>query len=236
MCAKMTSAPFVSHPSHAIKHLERVHSDICGDFNSVTIGGNCYLATLIDNMLGMLWVHPLKQKSDFLSWFTQMDSMFANQYGRHVGALRTDNGGEYVNQNLREYYSHHGIHLELTVPYTPQQNGIAECANHTITECMCAMMKDHHCPLGLWGEAACTAAYCLNHTATSSNGGIMPIEAFDGKLPNISHMHTFYTDAYIHHCKDHGAKKLGDRAVLVKFVGYPDGVSVMGHSMGRPGT
>ncbi len=229
MHAKMTSAPFTSHPSCAIKHLKRVHSDICGDFDSPTIGGNHYLATLIDDMSGMLWVCPLRQKSDFLNWFIQMDSMFTNQFGRHVGALHTDNGGKYVNQNLRDYCLHHGIHLKLTVPYTPQQNGVAEHANHTLTEHMHVMMKDHECPLGLWGEAACTAAYCLNCTATSLNGGITPI-----KPPDISHMCTFYTDAYIHHHKDQGAKKLGDRAVLVKFVGYPDGVS--GYKFWDPNT
>src|SRR5258708_20244414 len=87
MCAKMTLAPFVSCPSCAIKHLERVHSDICGDFDSATIGGNQYLVTLIDDMSGMLWVRPLKQKSYFFSLFIQMDSMFHTHYGIHFTAL-----------------------------------------------------------------------------------------------------------------------------------------------------
>ena len=115
--------------------------------------------------------------------------------------------------------------LEYTIPHTPQQNGVTERANQTLTKWMRAMMKDMDCPTALWGEAVCTAAYCLNHIPTSANGGITLIQAFDGTTPDISHMRIFYTDMYIHHSKSDGAKKLGDRACKVKFVGYPEGVS-----------
>ena len=97
--------------------------------------------------------------------------------------------------------------------------------NWTLTEQMRAMMKDHQCPTAFWGEAIHTAAYCLNCTLSSANGGITLLKAFDGEKPDISHLCTFYSDAYIHRAKSLGAKKLGDRASLVKFIGYPDGVS-----------
>ena len=90
---------------------------------------------------------------------------------------------------------------------------------------MHAMMKDSGCPMALWGEAVSTTAYCLNRTATSSNGGITPIQAFKGTTPDISHMRVFYSDAYIHQPKTSRAKKLGDHACLVKFMGYLEGVS-----------
>src|SRR5260221_2031985 len=90
---------------------------------------------------------------------------------------------------------------------------------------MCAMMKDSNCPMGLWGEAVCTAAYCVNRTPTSANGGVTLIQAFEGITPDISHMRIFYSDAYIHRSKLGGAKKLGDHARLVKFIGYLEGVS-----------
>ena len=90
---------------------------------------------------------------------------------------------------------------------------------------MHAMMKDANCPIALWGEAVCMAAYCLNRTLTSTNGGFTPIQAFEGTVPDVSHMRIFYSDAYIHCSKSDGAKRLGDHAHLVKFVGYPEGVS-----------
>src|SRR5260370_15116963 len=102
---------------------------------------------------------------------------------------------------------------------------VAERANCTLTERMCAMMKETGCPTSLWGEALSTAAYCVNHTATTTNGGVTPIQAFKGSIPDISHMRVFYTNAYIHCPKSQGAKKLRDCACLVKFIRYPEGVS-----------
>jgi len=84
----------------------------------------------------------------------------------------------------------------VPVPHTPQQNGVAEQANRTLTERIRAMMKDRECPPMLWGEAVHTAAHCLNRTPTSANGGITPYEAFEGRTPDISHLRTFYCDAW----------------------------------------
>src|SRR5260370_27591325 len=92
---------------------------------------------------------------------------------------------------------------------------------------MCTMMKDTNCPLGLWGEVVLTAAYCLNHTATSANRGVIPIQAFKGVTPDVSHMRVFYSDVYIHQTKSGGAKKLGDHACLVKFVGWCEWLQVL---------
>ena len=85
-------------------------------------------------MSGMIWVQPLKHKSNFVDWFIKMDASFANQYGRHIGILQANNGGEYTSQCLRDYCGVHGILIESTVPYTPQQNRVAERANQTLTE------------------------------------------------------------------------------------------------------
>ena len=45
-----------------------------------------------------------------------------------------DNGGEYVNQAFRDFYSENGLLHQLSVPYTPQQNGVAERKNRTLWE------------------------------------------------------------------------------------------------------
>ena len=124
--AKMTSSPFQSGHHHASRCCDHVHSDLCGEFEHLTLGRNLYFATLIDNMSGRIWVKLMKHKSDFITWFIEMDTLFVNQYAQHVRTLCTDNGGEYINQHLHDYCSAAGIVLELTIPHTPQQNGVAE--------------------------------------------------------------------------------------------------------------
>ncbi|GJV30972.1 retrovirus-related pol polyprotein from transposon TNT 1-94 [Tanacetum coccineum] len=45
--------------------------------------------------------------------------------------IRTDNGTEFVNQALREYYEKVGISHETSVARSPQQNGVVERRNRT---------------------------------------------------------------------------------------------------------
>jgi transposase InsO family protein len=49
-----------------------------------------------------------------------------NQTGRKIRVLRSDNGGEYTSKEFEDYCTAVGIKKELTVPYNPQQNGVAE--------------------------------------------------------------------------------------------------------------
>ncbi|GKC07489.1 integrase, catalytic region, zinc finger, CCHC-type containing protein, partial [Tanacetum coccineum] len=49
-----------------------------------------------------------------------------------VRRIRTDNGTEFVNQTLREYYKKVGISHETSVARSPQQNGVIERRNRTL--------------------------------------------------------------------------------------------------------
>ena len=57
-----------------------------------------------------------------------------NQSSRKIRALRLDNGGEYISGEFNDFCRKAGIKSELTVPYNPQQNGVAERKNKTICE------------------------------------------------------------------------------------------------------
>ena len=61
-----------------------------------------------------------------------------------------------------------GIHQELTVPYSPQQNGVAERINRTLMESACSMMTRAGLPEKYWAEAVECAAYIRNHTPTAA--------------------------------------------------------------------
>ena len=49
--------------------------------------------------------------------------------------LRTDNEAGYISSSFKAYLEAHGIQQQLTVAYTPQQNGVAEIMNHTLMDC-----------------------------------------------------------------------------------------------------
>ncbi|GJZ63633.1 retrovirus-related pol polyprotein from transposon TNT 1-94 [Tanacetum coccineum] len=57
-----------------------------------------------------------------------------------VRYIRIDNGTEFVNQVLTEYYESVGIFHQKSVPMTPQQNGVVERRNRTLVEAARTML------------------------------------------------------------------------------------------------
>ena len=57
-------------------------------------------------------------------------------------ALRSDNGGEYILNEFKDFCSKEGIQRELIVPHNPQQNGVAERKNRTIAGAARAILHD----------------------------------------------------------------------------------------------
>lgn len=74
-------------------------------------------------------------------------------------ALRSDNGGEYISDEFKDFCKEEGIRRELIAPHNPQQNGVAERKNRTIVGAARAMLHDQGLPLHLWAEACNTAVY-----------------------------------------------------------------------------
>ena len=68
-------------------------------------------------------------------------------------------GGEFTSNEFKELCKHLGIKRELTTPYNPQQNGVAERKNRMTMEAARAMLHDQDIPMHLWAEAARAMVY-----------------------------------------------------------------------------
>ena len=51
-----------------------------------------------------------------------------------VKCLKSDNGGEYIDEEFSEYCVTQGIRMEKTIPRTLQQNCVAGCMNRTLNK------------------------------------------------------------------------------------------------------
>ena len=72
-----------------------------------------------------------------------------------------------------------GIKKELTVGYTPQQNGVVERKNMTIVEMARSMMKATGLPTKYWGETIAIAVYLINWCPTKLVCDKIPLEQMD---------------------------------------------------------
>nr|GEU76291.1 hypothetical protein [Tanacetum cinerariifolium] len=111
--------------------------------------------------------------------------------------MKTDNGTEFVNQTLREYYEKVGISHETSVARFPQQNGVVERRNHTLIEVVHTMLIYAKAPLFLWAEAVATACYIQNRSIIRIHHGKTPYELLHDKLPDLSFFHVFGALCYL---------------------------------------
>ncbi|GJZ60226.1 integrase, catalytic region, zinc finger, CCHC-type containing protein [Tanacetum coccineum] len=109
------------------------------------------LNTLHMDLCGPMRVQTINGKKYIL--------VIVDDYSRYI---RTDNGTEFVNQVLTEYYERVGIFHQQSVPKTPHQNGIVERRNRTLVEAARTMLIFSKALMFLWAEAIATACYTQN--------------------------------------------------------------------------
>ena len=76
--------------------------------------------------------------------------MVENELGKKLKVLRSDN---YTGKQFQEYLKSEEVCHELTVPKTPQQNGVAERLNRTLMETVRTMLVESKLSQQFWGEA-----------------------------------------------------------------------------------
>ncbi|KAI5335519.1 hypothetical protein L3X38_025652 [Prunus dulcis] len=126
----------------------------------------------------MAWVYFLINKSNAFECFNKFKAMTELQSGHKVKSLRSDRGGEFMSNEFHEYCSEAGIQRQLTVAYSPQQNGVAERKNRTVIEMAKSMLHEKGLPYEFWAEAANTAVYLLNRCPSKSLKEVTPFEAY----------------------------------------------------------
>jgi transposase InsO family protein len=74
----------------------------------------------------------MQNKDQTFSKFYEFKALVEKESGKQVKALRSDNGGEYISNEFKDFYNKEGIQRELIVPHNPQQNGVVERKKSTI--------------------------------------------------------------------------------------------------------
>ncbi|KAH9704158.1 hypothetical protein KPL70_011349 [Citrus sinensis] len=143
--------------------------------------------------------------------------------GKKIKCLRTDNGGEYTNGEFLAFCKQEGIQRQFTVAYTPQQNGVAERMNRTLTERIRAMLMTAGLPNSFCAEAAKTGCYIVNRSPSIAIGLKTVMEMWTGKPANYSYLHAFGCPVYVMYNAQERTK-LDPKSRRCIFLGYADGV------------
>ncbi|GJR99358.1 zinc finger, CCHC-type containing protein [Tanacetum coccineum] len=214
MHTKITRLPFPTI-QRSSKILELVHSDVCDLHATPTIGGKKYFATFIDDYSRYCYVYLLHSKDEVLEKFRIYKSEVELKCDTRIKCLRTDRGGEYYDPR---YFQSTGIVHQVTAPYTPQQNGIAERKNRTLMDMVNSMMSYSGLSSGYWGEALLTACYILNRVP-SKRSIKTPYELWNQRTPKLDYLRIWGCRAIVR-LPESKKRKLGDKGIECIFLGY----------------
>ncbi|UYV71195.1 hypothetical protein LAZ67_8002127 [Cordylochernes scorpioides] len=132
---------------------EAIYVDLCGPMRINSLGGSKYFLTIVDGFSRRIFVEFLKDKLSAAEVLKKFIVKRENELNSKLKRLRTDNGTEFINNNLETFIESKGIKHELTTPYTPRSNGRVERANRTLLDKGRTLLADSQLPLHFWAEA-----------------------------------------------------------------------------------
>ena len=172
------------------------HMYLCGKCSPISIHGNQYFHTFLDDASRRPQVCFLKTKDGAISVVKNYITNLRTQ-GKNPKALHFDRRKEFVNDDLLTWLTEQGIEIQMMASYSPAQNGAAEQLNRTLIELARTMLLERDVPLFLWEYAIRHAAYLREHAETRARLGTTPYTKWNGKKPNVSHLCEFGTPVFI---------------------------------------
>jgi transposase InsO family protein len=159
-------------------------------------------------------------------------SLDPNHSTNEISAIQTDNGGEFIKDELQIWAKNRDITWHFIAPYAHEQNGKVERLMRIVGERMRAVLDDSNLPLFLWAEIMETVIYVRNRTVyygrrytRSSNK--TPYELRYGRQPNLSYLRIIGCRVFKIFAKEQIAqsdagKHLARRIEIGYLTGYAD--------------
>nr|GFA58658.1 retrovirus-related Pol polyprotein from transposon TNT 1-94 [Tanacetum cinerariifolium] len=197
-CAMGKSTRTTHKPKSEDTNQEKIyllHMDLCGPMRVESVNEKKYILVIVDDYSRFTWVKFLRSKDETPDFIIKFLKMIQVRLKVPVCRIRTDNGTEFVNQTLREYYEEVGISHETSVARCPQQNGVVE------------------------RQAVATACFTQNHSIIRLRHGKTPYDLLHSKLPDLSFFYVFGALCYPTNDSEN-LGKLQPKADIGIFIGY----------------
>nr|GEU42614.1 retrotransposon protein, putative, unclassified [Tanacetum cinerariifolium] len=184
-----------------------------------TINGKRYVLVIVDDYSRYTWVHFLRSKDEAPEVTIKFLKRITVLLQSPVIIIRTDNGTEFKNQMLKEYFDTVGISHQMSSVRTPQQNGVVERHNRTLVEAARTMLIFSCASLFLWAEAIATVCFTQNRSIIHRRFNKTPYELINGRKPDISFLHVFEALCYPKNDREDFGK-FGAKGDIGFFIGY----------------
>ncbi|GJU93979.1 putative ribonuclease H-like domain-containing protein [Tanacetum coccineum] len=141
-----------------------------------------YCLVVTEDFSRFSWVFFLATKDETSKILKTFITCIENLTDLRVKVIRCDNGTEFNNRVMNQFYEMKGIKMEFSVAKTPQQNEVAERKNRTLIESARTMLADSKLPTTFWAKAVNTVCYVQNRVLVIKPHNKNPYELFLGKF------------------------------------------------------
>jgi transposase InsO family protein len=176
--------------------LELLHMDLFGPVAYLSIGGSKYGLIIVNDFSSFTCVF-LQDKSETQGTLKRFLKRAQNEFELKVKNIRSDNGSEFKNLQVKEYLEEEGIKHEFSAPYTPQQNGVVERKNRTLIDMARTMLGEYKTPERFWSEVVNIVYHAINRLYLHRLLKKTSYELLIGNKPNVSYFRVFGSKCYI---------------------------------------
>lgn len=220
--ATLAKRNFTTPGKRATRPLQRLHLDVGGPVN--TRQGKQvvqrYWLVIVDDFTRYRWVRLLQYKSDVNQEFRNFKAWAEAEFKTQIGSCRSDNGGEFTNNDLTSLYNATGIQIELTAPYNPQQNGVAERSMQILLNHVRCILEDSGLPEHCYGEVLKTVCYLVNFHPTAPNEFDNPHFRLFNEQPPIAKLRAIGCECWKPVPRGSNLRKLDSRGEKCYLLGY----------------
>lgn len=175
--------------------LQLVYLDVCGPLPVSSQGGGRYILSVIDDFSRFVTIYILKTKDEAFDVFKNYHKRMERLTKQELVCIRTDNGGEFCNNEFNAYLNQCGVKHEKTNAYTPEENSVCERYHRTILDGVKAMLKESKLEDKWWAEAAACFTHVWNRIGHKEKK--TPFELFLKRKPTVSYFKVFGCKAYV---------------------------------------
>lgn len=139
-----------------------IHVDVWGPYSGDSLTNTPYMLTIVEDCSRNTWTFLMSTKLQVFGILKAFVLMIKTQYGMIIKQVRSDNGSEFLNKNVHQFFTENGILHQTSCVYTPQQNGVVERKHRTLLQVARAMMMHSNLPSKFWSYSILYATWMIN--------------------------------------------------------------------------
>ncbi|GKE55906.1 RmlC-like cupins superfamily protein [Tanacetum coccineum] len=160
----------------------------------------------------------MPSKHHTISQIKSFHSYVSNHFQVKIKTIKIDNGTEFLNSTLKEFFQNNGIIHQTSYPNTPQQNARVERKHTQLLEIARALRFQANFPIHFLRYCILAATYIIYRLPSTSIDNKSPYEILYQKPPSLDHLRTIGYRAYIY---SHTPDKFASRSIPAILIGYP---------------